>query len=69
MRFSGYVFAQALCIVIGANAQVFKVLGHKIPVQTERPNIVFMMCDDMRYDRIAALNSWDTNLQTPHHLR
>ena len=66
MRFAGYVFVLALCLEIGAQGQVLKVLGRKIPVQAERPNIVFMLCDDMRYDRIAALNSWDTDLQTPH---
>ncbi len=52
--------------VAAVQGQVLKVLGRQPQVQTERPNIVFMLCDDMRYDRIAALNSWDTNLQTPH---
>jgi arylsulfatase A-like enzyme len=52
--------------VVATQGQVLKVLGRQQQVQTERPNIVFMMCDDMRYDRIAALNDWDTDLQTPH---
>ncbi len=47
------------------SAQVLQVLGKQRELNAQ-PNIVFMLCDDMRYDRIAALNDWDPNLQTPH---
>jgi arylsulfatase A-like enzyme len=66
MKRRNFLTAAALGGVGAASGQVLKVLGRKQPVQADRPNIVFMMCDDMRYDRIAALNSFDTDLQTPH---
>jgi arylsulfatase A-like enzyme len=63
-----FLFAGIVILVcaITVRSQVVKVLGRAAEVQAGRPNIVFMLCDDMRYDRIAALNSYDTDLQTPH---
>jgi len=57
-----------VAVVAGAvvvHGQVLKVLGRKLAVQAERPNIVFILCDDMRYDRIRALCN-DPDVQTPN---